>query len=628
MLASEQKTKMVKRAKLRHAEYYDLQRIFDDLHKKSGNEEVFTSLMPLIGCRENILLAYRNIKKNKGSNTPGVDERTIESFAGMNEDNFVSLIQKRLNWYNPHPVRRVEIPKPNGKKRPLGIPVIIDRIVQQCILQVMEPICEAKFYCHSYGFRPTRSTEHAIARCHNLINLSHMHYVVDIDIEGFFDNVCHHKLLEQIWSMGIRDKKLLCIIKEMLKASIVMLNGDIVKPTMGTPQGGVLSPLLSNIVLNELDWWIASQWEYMKTKKTYKLGIDKSGQPIKSTIYRTLRDYSNLKEAYIVRYADDFKLFCPTFETAQKMYHATVLWLNDRLNLNVSKEKSKVVNLKQAYSEFLGFQLKARKKANKWVVQSHIRKKALEKIKKQLVSGIKEIQRPANSKEHYAAMQKYNAVVMGIHNYYCLATNVTQDINDITYPIRKMIRDRLKSQSPKRTGEQISKTIFERYGRSRQLRFINGFPLVPAGYVQYKPPKSKHKKINPYTAEGRLLIHKNLAVNMEVLLWLMKNPVMHRSVEYADNRISLYAAQYGKCAVTGIELASDDIHCHHKLPVSLGGNDKYANLVIVSKVIHYLIHANWNEQTVHILNGLNLSKKQFEKLNKLREQAKKESFKT
>lgn len=626
MLASEQKTKKLKRAKLRHAEYYDMQNVFDELYRKSDNNEVFTSLMPLICCRENILLAYRNIKKNKGSNTAGVDNRTIESLAGMNEDKFVLLIQKQLNWYKPRPVRRVEIPKPNGKKRPLGIPVIIDRIIQQCILQVLEPICEAKFYCHSYGFRPMRSTENAIARCHNLINLSHMHYVVDIDIKGFFDNVCHQKLIKQIWSIGIRDKKLLCIIKEMLKAPILMKNGDLINPTKGTPQGGILSPLLSNIVLNELDWWIVSQWEDMKTKRTYKFSFDKSGQPIKSNFYDSLRNYSNLKEVYIVRYADDFKLFCPSFENAQKMFYATKQWLKDRLNLEISNEKSKVVNLKKTYSDFLGFRLKARMKGEKWVVYSHVCEKAKDNIKVQLTERIKKIQRPANGREHYAAIQQYNAVVMGIHNYYCLATAVSKDFNDITYPIRKMIRDRLKSQHPQKRGNATNKAISERYGESGQIRYINGYPLVPAGYVQHKPPKSKRKKINPYTPDGREIIHKNLSVNMEILLWLMKNPVLNRTVEYADNRISLYAAQYGRCAITGQELIPTDIHCHHKIPVCYGGNDKYSNLIIVSKIIHYLIHVTITEKSKHILNSLNLSEKELIKLNKLREQAKMEAF--
>ena len=214
--------------------------------------------MEIIEREENIKLAYRTIKMNSGSNTAGVDRRTIKNLMELSEEEYVRLIRKQFSNYHPRPVRRVEIPKPNGKMRPLGIPTIVDRIVQQCVLQVMEPICEAKFSENSNGFRPNRSAETAIAQCMRLIQVQHLYHVVDLDIKGFFDNINHTKLIRQIWALGIRDKKLLCILKEMLKAPIIMPNGEKVYPQKGTPQGGILSPLLANIVLNELDWWIAS----------------------------------------------------------------------------------------------------------------------------------------------------------------------------------------------------------------------------------------------------------------------------------------------------------------------------------------------------------------------------------
>lgn len=295
--------KAKKRSKLRHAEYYDMQNIFDELYAKSKDGEIFNNLVEIIAAPNNIMLAFRNIKSNDGSHTAGTDGRTIESLADMPEEDFVSLIQKQFTRYVPKTVRRVEIPKPNGKFRPLGIPCIIDRIVQQCILQVMEPICEAKFYEHSYGFRPCRSAENAVSYAYGLAQRNKLHYVVDVDIKGFFDNVNHRKLLQQIWTLGIRDTKLIQIIKAMLKAPIQMPDGEISYPDRGTPQGGILSPLLANIVLNELDWWIASQWEGMADhmKSPCKVTYYPNGAEKKCNSYTALKK-SNLKEMRIVRY--------------------------------------------------------------------------------------------------------------------------------------------------------------------------------------------------------------------------------------------------------------------------------------------------------------------------------------
>lgn len=366
VLTSGQQERKSKQRKIRNSEYYDMEGTFDRLYAESKKDKTFNHLMEIIGSEENIKLAYRTIKKNTGSDTSGVDKRTIADLAKLSEEEYVRLIRKQFSNYHPRPVRRVEIPKPNGKTRPLGIPTIVDRIVQQCILQVMESICEAKFSENSNGFRPNRSAETAIAQCMRLIQVQHLYHVVDLDIKGFFDNISHTKLIRQIWALGIRDKKLLCIIKEMLKAPVVLPNGEKIYPTRGTPQGGILSPLLANIVLNELDWWIASQWEQMPTKTKFKTRSNAQGTEIKSHAYRALRR-SRLKEMHAVRYADDFKIFCATHEDAVRAYKATELWIKDRLGLEISPDKSKVVNLKRQYSDFLGFKLKVRKRVrNMW----------------------------------------------------------------------------------------------------------------------------------------------------------------------------------------------------------------------------------------------------------------------
>ena len=618
-MTSEQQERKPKQRKIRNSEYYGLEGTFDGLYADSRKGRVFNHLMEIIESEENIKLAYRTVKKNTGSDTAGVDKRTIADLAKLSEEEYVRRIKKQFSNYHPRPVRRVEIPKPNGKTRPLGIPTIVDRMVQQCILQVMEPVCEAKFSENSNGFRPNRSAETAIAQCMRLIQVQHMYHVVDLDIKGFFDNINHTKLIRQIWALGIRDKKLLCIIKEMLKAPIILPSGEKIIPTKGTPQGGILSPLLANIVLNELDWWIASQWEQMSTKTKFETRSNAQGTEIKSHTYRALRR-SRLKEVHAVRYADDFKIFCPTHEEAVRVYKATEMWLKDRLGLEISPEKSKVVNLKRQYSEFLGFKLKVRKKGKKYVVRSHMSEKAYKKAHEKLSEEVKKLAHSPDDTAQFMQLHNYNAVVAGLHEYYCVATEISEDFGKLAFSINKQLRNRLKGEIS-RKGTLRNGFIKEKYGKSRQMRFLHERPLVPVGHVQPKNAQHKRKSVNKYTPEGRTLIHKNLEIDTMTMLWLIRNPVRGRSIEYADNRISLYAAQYGKCAVTGQLMNAHDIHCHHKVPVSVGGTDEYANLVLVLKNVHVLIHASSETTIKRYLSELKLDKSQLEKLNKLRAKA-------
>ena len=617
------KKKPLKKKKIRNAEYYDMQTAFDKLYADSVSGRQFRNLVELIQRPENIMLAYRNLRKNSGSKTAGVDKKTISDLNKWSDKKLINHVQRKLDWYVPNAVRRVEIPKDSGKKRPLGIPTIMDRLIQQCILQVLEPICEAKFFKRSNGFRPTHSAENAIAQAERMIQNIGCYYVIDIDIHGFFDNVNHGKLLKQMWALGIRDKKLLSIISAMLKAEVAGIGF----PEKGTPQGGIISPLLSNIVLNELDWWVASQWEEMPTKRNYVHRIYANGTPDKSNTIRALRIYTKLKECYLVRYADDFKIFCKKHSDAVKLFEATKQWLWERLGLEISPEKSKIVNVKRHYSEFLGFKLRVREKGKKpdgskrYVIEAHVRDKALKKIRARSKEIIGQIRRTYDPKMEYRLIQKYNSYLIGIHNYYCIATHVNLDIHEIAFDVKKSLYNRLKHRL-QRTGSISNRYIQEKYGRSREVRYLNGHAVVPIAYVQHRVPMDRKNRVNPYTPEGRTEIHKNLAgLNLAVMNHLMNTPAGQQSVEYNDNRIALYVAQKGKCAVSGIALDANQVDCHHKKPLSLGGDDSYQNLIIVSDAVHVLIHSSSERTIKKYLNDLQLNSKQLAKLNNLRKLA-------
>lgn len=605
--------------KLRYAEYYGQQEIQDELYKKSLNGESFDKLMNLITSDSNIIMAYRSIKRNAGSKTPGTDGKTIRDIEKMEPSEVCRKVRNLLANYTPRKVRRKDIPKPNGKTRPLGIPCIWDRLIQQCILQILEPICEAKFSDVSFGFRSLRSAENAINEVYRYINRSHLYYMVEIDIKGFFDHVNHTKLIRQMWTMGIQDKQLLCIIKKILKAEILMPNGTTIKPTEGTPQGGIISPLLANIVLNEFDWHMESQWGEFPLVYRLKGGIAKNGTPSKGSAFREMRK-KNLKELHVVRYADDVRIMCSNRADAIKVMNAAKIWLKKRLKLDVSEEKTKVTNLAKGYGEFLGIKIRTKNKGGKKVITSHMCDKAIERTKKAIREQIKEIQRAGDKSHTQQAISGYNSLVRGVHNYYQMATDITDDCQEIHNATFRALYNRLK---PKRGTLNPNTGDYVRYGKCKRIFKVQDMTILPIHYCRHRQTLGKKKSVNLYTPEGRAFRHKDLSFpNAHLIRKLAANPVETQSVEYNDNRLSLFSAQYGKCAVTGLEFLNiAEIHCHHKVPKHSGGKDNYQNLVLILPEVHKLIHASRESTIKKYMEVLKLDRKQMEKVNKLREKA-------
>lgn len=578
-----------------------MQTKLDELYERSKNNGLEGyDLYGKITEKHNILLAYRNIKSNTGSKTAGVDGKTIADFKIESEDSLVNEIVNCLDNYEPNGVRRVEIPKPNGKTRPLGIPTMRDRLIQQMLKQILEPICEAKFYNHSYGFRPNRATKHAMARCQHLINRNGLHYVVDIDIKGFFDNVNHNKLVKQLYNMGIKDRRVLAVINKMLKAPIEITG----VPTKGTPQGGILSPLLSNVVLNDLDHWISNQWESLNTNHKYSDNGCK---------YRSLKK-TNLKEMFIVRYADDFKIFARNHKSAYKIYHGVKKYLKNNLDLEISPEKSKITNLRKNKSEFLGFTLEAKRKTKKYVAITHVAPNKKNEIVNKARELIKNIQKDTSVK----SVNHYNSYVMGIKNYYKSATHVSIDFAKIAYRLFRTLYNRLKSIGKYGVPRKPSET-YKLFNKNNYKTFeVLGVHLHPIADVRTLDNRNFKQSICNYTSEGRndkQIIKGSIALELQLMLM---NTHEGQTVEYTDNRLSRYSMQKGICAITGEFIYSYDVHCHHILPKSLGGTDEYRNLVIVNRTVHKLIHAVTDKTIERYMQILKLNGKQLEKLNKYR----------
>lgn len=349
--------------------------------------------------------AYGEVKSNSGASTPGVDGQTMEDFEEDLGENLQDLRRSlKSESYDPEPVRRTYIPKGDGRERPLGIPTIRDRIVQEALRMVLEPIYESVFSDRSLGFRPNRCTLDAVRLVQGKVVQSNMMWVIDADIEGFFDNVDHRRLI-QIMKDRITDEKLLSLVWKFLKAG-VMEEGNFQESAIGTPQGGIVSPVLANIYLNELDQWVKKWTELTRREHDLRRAHGKGAW-------------------HYARYADDF-LFqtSGTKDRAKKMLGRLEDFLEEELHLTLSEKKTEIVHANDGF-HFLGFYLERDKETRG--VRKHVPKEA----KRDVRDKVKAVTNGDTQVSSRAKIMALNYVLRGWANYYKYAEDATKVLPEI-----------------------------------------------------------------------------------------------------------------------------------------------------------------------------------------------------
>lgn len=595
----------------------ELKAFLDFLYAKAGQSISFTGLLEAMCHEVTIVTAVHNIKSNKGSKTAGVDEIKMDSYLQMPKQELIDLIQRKFHRYQPKPARRVYIPKSNGKQRPLGIPSAIDRVVQECMRIVLEPICEAQFYPHSYGFRPYRAQKHAIRDIVNVINAGCRSpdqpvWAVEGDIKGCFDNINHRLLLQKLWRMGIHDKRVLSIIKAMLKAGYIE-SGIYYATTIGSPQGSILSPLLSNVYLNDFDWYIGRS--YMEPHRQCKHKCNDT---------RRLK-WSGITPKYNYRFADDWVILTSTQAEALRLKRQLTKYFRYRMKLDLSQEKTYVTDLRTDGIHFLGFVVKAERKRKTpdpatWS-ETLVGKPFpdMNRLTKKICNLSKEVRRIGlfmQPNTQAAQIQYVNSIIMGLAQYLqpsiCSAAYhaIDRRVNNTALAVWKNLFPKRYNQMqvplqtlcnlPHRHEGYKSKTFaIEIEGK------WFGITCAFITHAKYETrPFNQH--MTPYTEEGRRIYvsyrtkHKPLpcdrpSINTpeDILLSAYaRGKGWKATFEYFMNREYAYNRDKGKCKCCG-RFFSDNLpkHCHHvnnKLPVEK--INKVSNLAWLCVPCHRMVH--------------------------------------
>lgn len=567
--------------------------------KNDGNRPSFKGLIEIMTSEVVILTAIHNVKANKGSYTPGCDGEVIDSdILEKDYETIISKIRSNFNHYEPSMVRRVWIPK-QGKKelRPLGIATITERIIQECIRIVIDPMFEPQFYRYSFGFRPMRDAGMAIETITNQVHLTRYYWFVEGDIKKYFDSVNHRILLKRLWHMGIRDKRVLMIIKLMLKTGII---GEIKVNLLGVHQGYILAPLLSNVYLDIFDQWVARQWEDKNTKFPYK---DKYYK------IKVFKEKTKLQPAYSIRYCDDWVIITNTKENAENWKDRIAKFLKQRLKLSLSEEKTFVTNVKKKPIKFVGFEYKVVKGKSRsgFVTRTIPNRIRLPTKVNELHKKIKLLRYENSKRKLVHKINLVNSIIRGIINYYSSSTWVNVMLGKYADALNYAGYKSLKRFGGKwivTSSVNNLRSVHENYKmKIPAIEYENSIIGITSLYFcKWEKQSLKNPEETPYSPLGRSLYtrrtyKKPIMVRADSIMSLELSELISKcktelkyNFEYLLNRAYAFNRDKGKCRVCGKDILVD-VHIHHIRPyLELCKTNKIINLASTHKRCHQMIH--------------------------------------
>lgn len=558
------------------------------LARQSQEGKTFNHLYPNLCNRGFIWCAMENILSNTGAKTAGIDGVTKDDLKAQEkrEELVWGIVEDMQHkTYRPQPTRRVYILKDNGSKRPLGIATIRDRVVQEAVRLLLDPIYESRFNKHSYGFRLYRSTHHAALRVKDLISKRGYTYIVEGDIKACFDEIDHGILLK-ILRQTIKDESLMKVIRKMLKAGVIDF-GELMLTDVGVPQGAIVSPLLANVYLNELDNFIDGFWATLPVKYRERHRVGK---------------YDQACRCFIVRYADDFVILTRNKEDAERMKRETETFLHEKLKLRLSEEKTLTTKAEDGI-DFLGFNIR------KWDSRTLIKpsKKALNKFKK----AVQERIRVAFNLDDVAAVAYINQYLIGWAMYYrsVSSSRAFRYLDHYTWHrIYKTSKRRRGSNKITKRGHYKKHYISYRHDIKESNRRYKGrnygawldekrtqaLIVVRLGFVKIKYNKF-HPQLNPYIEAERLVLENR--VDMRNLPTTSSQILLTTAygVEWRILRQIVLKQAHHKCERCDSTISDRDAHVHHIRPLKEHSSrtqaNKYENLMAVCAKCHASLEA-------------------------------------